>query len=60
MCLKPVAVDPEKVRQILLSDYSTGIIVASGVMRLAYSSTPFDLLEKLFDNIFQACQKAKA
>ncbi|MBC8553836.1 MAG: aminotransferase class I/II-fold pyridoxal phosphate-dependent enzyme [Candidatus Brocadiales bacterium] len=60
MCLKPVTVDPENVRQILLSDYSTGIIVASGVMRLAFSSTPFDLLEKLFDNIFQACQKAKA
>lgn len=60
MCLKPVAVDPEKVRQILLSDYSTGIIVASGVMRVAFSSTPFDLLEKLFDNIYQACRKAKA
>ncbi len=60
MCLKPITVDPEKVRQILLSDFSTGIIVASGVMRLAFSSTPFDLLEKLFDNIFQACQEAKA
>ncbi len=58
MCLKLKSTEPEKVRQILLSDYSTGVIAASGVIRVAFSATPYDLLEELFENIYQACLKA--
>jgi aspartate/methionine/tyrosine aminotransferase len=59
MCLKTISADPEKVRQLLLNEFSTGIIVANGVMRVAFSSTPYDLLETLFDNIYQATKKAE-
>ncbi len=58
MCLKTVTADPETVRQLLLNEYSTGIIVANGVIRVAFSSTPFPDLEKLFDNIYQATRQA--
>jgi aspartate/methionine/tyrosine aminotransferase len=59
MCLDLKGTDPETVRQVLLKDYSTGVIVAAGVMRLAFSSTPLGLLEELFENIFQAVKKVK-
>ncbi len=54
MCLETLDADAESVRQTLLSDYSTGIIVANGVVRVAFSSTPYDRLEQLFDNIYKA------
>ncbi len=58
MCVKLKQADPEKVRQILLSEFSTGVIAVSGVIRIAFSATPFDLLDDLFSNIYQACCKA--
>lgn len=58
MCIKTKDTDPERVRQILLKEYSTGVIVAGGVLRVAFSSTPFSLLEKLYNNIYEACRKA--
>jgi len=60
MCLKLVKADPERVRQKLLSDYSTGVIVMSGLIRLAFSATPQDKLKKLFDNVFQAARAVSA
>ncbi len=54
MCLKMLKADPEKVRQRLLSDFSTGVIVMSGLMRVAFSSTPTEKLEELFLNIYKA------
>ncbi|MCP4714011.1 MAG: aminotransferase class I/II-fold pyridoxal phosphate-dependent enzyme [Deltaproteobacteria bacterium] len=59
MCLDLKGSDPEAVRQVLLKDYSTGVIVAAGVMRLAFSATPLDLLDELFENIYHAAKKVK-
>jgi len=56
MCVKTKK-DSEQLRQILLSDYSTGLIAIPGMLRIAFSCTPFDKLEKLFDNVYQACKK---
>lgn len=54
MCIEP-KVDSEKLRQKLLTDYSTGTINFGGILRLAFSATPTDKLPKLFENIFKAC-----
>jgi len=59
MCLNIKGADPETVRQVLLNDFSTGVIAAAGVIRLAFSSTPLDLLEELFENIHRAVQKCR-
>jgi aspartate/methionine/tyrosine aminotransferase len=54
MCVRLKGADPEAVRQVLLKDYSTGLIAASGLLRVAFSSTPIDKLEQLFSNLYQA------
>lgn len=54
MCLRLGAADPEKVRQKLLADYSTGVIVMHGVIRLAFSAVPLQKLPLLFENLFRA------
>ncbi len=54
MCIKLKGVDSEALRQKLLTEYSTGIIAQGDVIRIAFSSTPIDSLETLFDNIYQA------
>ncbi len=59
MCIDIKGADPEAVRKVLLDDFSTGVIAASGVIRLAFSATPVDLLEELFENIHQAVQKSR-
>jgi aspartate/methionine/tyrosine aminotransferase len=59
MCIRMTEGDPEIVRQILLKDYSTGVIVLGDVMRIAFSATPYDMLEKLFENIYNAARDAR-
>lgn len=54
MCIKPKGVDAEKLRQELIAKYSTGTIMLSGLIRLAFSAVPTEKLEKLFANI-DAC-----
>ncbi|MCK9181673.1 MAG: aminotransferase class I/II-fold pyridoxal phosphate-dependent enzyme [Fibrobacteraceae bacterium] len=54
MCVKPRGVDAENVRKELLEHYSTGVIVLSGLLRLAFSAVPTDKLPKLFDNVYRA------
>ena len=54
MCVKPIGVDAEKVRKHLISMYSTGTIVLSGLIRLAFSTIPKAKLEKLFANVHAA------
>lgn len=54
MCVKPKGVDAEELRQKLIKDYSTGTIMLSGLIRLAFSAVPTDKLPKLFDNIYKA------
>jgi aspartate/methionine/tyrosine aminotransferase len=57
MCLTLKDKDPETIRQILLDEYSTGVIAAAGVLRLAFSAAPLDCLEELFANIYAACSQ---
>jgi aspartate/methionine/tyrosine aminotransferase len=57
MCLKMLTIDPEKLRQKLLNDYSSGVIVMNNLVRVAFSSTPLEKLPKLFDNIYKAARE---
>jgi len=54
MCVKPIGVDAEKVRRHLIAKYSTGTIVLSGLIRLAFSTIPKATLDKLFANVHSA------
>lgn len=57
MCVKPVSVKPEKLRKLLLEKYSTGVIVVSGLVRIAFSSVPLGKLDQLFANLHSAIQQ---
>jgi aspartate/methionine/tyrosine aminotransferase len=59
MCVKPIGVDPEALRKLLLSDYSTGVIMLSGLIRLAFSAVPLAQLDLLFVNLHGAIQKLR-
>ena len=59
MCVKPIGVDAEKVRKLLISKYSTGTIVLSGLIRLAFSTIPLAKLPRLFENVHAAIQELK-
>jgi aspartate/methionine/tyrosine aminotransferase len=58
MCVHLNNGNAESVRQILLAKYDTGIIAQGDVIRIAFSSTPFELLDKLLDNIYCAGKDA--
>ena len=51
MCVKPLGVDAEKVRRRLIEGYSTGTIVLSGLLRIAFATVPTAKLAKLFANV---------
>ncbi len=57
MCVRPIGVDNEVLRQELIANYSTGVIVLSGLIRLAFSAVPTDMIETLFGNLHSAIQK---
>ena len=57
MCLELKDLDAEKVRQRLLKDYNTGLIAMGKLLRVAFSSTPYPLLEELFENTYKACRE---
>lgn len=59
MCVKPIGVTAEAVRKELLANFDTGVIVLSGLIRLAFSSVPTDRIEKLFDNLHNAVQNLR-
>ena len=59
MCVKPIGVDAEKVRKQLIAKYSTGTIVLSGLIRLAFSTIPKAKLAKLFANVSAAISDLK-
>ena len=54
MCVKPVGVEAEKVRKHLIEKYSTGTIMLSGLLRLAFSTIPKAKLAKLFADVNSA------
>jgi aspartate/methionine/tyrosine aminotransferase len=60
MCVKPIGVNCEVLRKELIANYSTGVIVLVGLIRLAFSAVPIDLIERLFANIHAAVQKLRA
>ncbi|MCQ2055329.1 MAG: aminotransferase class I/II-fold pyridoxal phosphate-dependent enzyme [Fibrobacter sp.] len=60
MCVKPLGVDAEELRQTLIKDYSTGTIMLSGLIRVAFSAVPTEKLPKLFENIYNAVKKLQA
>jgi aspartate/methionine/tyrosine aminotransferase len=56
MCLKlKNNLDPEKVRQLLISKYSIGTIATSGLLRIAFSAVGKDALAEVFQGIADAC-----
>ena len=55
MCVRPVSADPEAIRRQLLDAYDTGVIATAGLIRIAFSSAPLDLLDDLFANLYAAC-----
>jgi aspartate/methionine/tyrosine aminotransferase len=59
MCIKPIGVAPESLRKELIANYSTGVIVLTGLIRLAFSAVPTDQLELLFTNLHAAIQKLR-
>ena len=60
MCVKPVGVDAERVRRQLIEKYSTGTIVLSGLIRLAFSTVPVAKLPMLFANVDAAIRDLRA
>jgi aspartate/methionine/tyrosine aminotransferase len=59
MCVKPKGVDAEAVRKHLIAKYSTGTIVLSGLIRLAFSTIPAKLLPDVFANVDAAVRDLK-
>jgi aspartate/methionine/tyrosine aminotransferase len=59
MCVKPIGVDNEALRKELIASYGTGVIVLSGLIRLAFSAVPIHLIEDLFANLHAAVQKLR-
>ncbi len=59
MCVKPIGVDNEELRKELIANYSTGVIVLSGLIRLAFSAVPTGLIGDLFANLHSAIQKLR-
>ena len=62
MCVRLKNVDIDKVWDILLKKYSTGVICYSekNLLRIAFSSTPLQKIEALFNNIYGACKDCAA
>jgi aspartate/methionine/tyrosine aminotransferase len=59
MCVKPIGVDSEELRKELIANYSTGVIVLSGLIRLAFSSVPIQYIDTLFANLHSAIRKLR-
>jgi aspartate/methionine/tyrosine aminotransferase len=59
MCVKLKGTSAEKVWDLLLSKYSTGVICYGemSLFRIAFASTPLGQIEKLFSNIYSACKE---
>ncbi|MFC2133853.1 aminotransferase class I/II-fold pyridoxal phosphate-dependent enzyme [Bacteroidota bacterium] len=54
------SLDAEEVRQVLLKDYSTGVIsMGKSLLRIAFSCVPKNKIRTLLDNIYEACQKQR-
>jgi len=60
MCVElKEGLDAEKVRQILLQKYSTGVITVGNLLRIAFSAVAEKNIPAVFENIYKACQDQK-
>ena len=59
MCVKPKGADAEAVSKQLIEKHSTGVIVLSGLIRLAFSTIPAKKLPQLFANVDAAVREVK-
>lgn len=58
LCLAPRdGIDAEAVRQLLLAEYSTGVVATNGLLRIAFSSVPKEDLKQLFAHVAEACSR---
>jgi aspartate/methionine/tyrosine aminotransferase len=60
MCVKVNGANPEAVRQECLKNHGLGVIVLSGLIRIAYSSVALNKIEELFERLHKAVQAVKA
>jgi aspartate/methionine/tyrosine aminotransferase len=60
MCVRPKGIDAESVRKHLIEKYSTGTIVLSGLIRLAFSTIPKCKLAGLFASVHSAINDLRA
>lgn len=60
MCVKPIGVDCEELRKELIANFSTGVIVLVGLIRLAFSAVPTHLIADLFTNLDAAIRKLRS
>ncbi len=57
MCISlKKGLNAEKLRQHLLENYSTGVIVFGNVIRIAFSAVPQNKIAELVENIYKACK----
>jgi aspartate/methionine/tyrosine aminotransferase len=58
MCVRIKNLNVDKVWEVLLNKYNTGVICYSeqNLLRIAFASTPKAQIEKLFNNIYSACK----
>ena len=57
MCVRLKNKGGEKIRQILLEEYGTGVIAIGNILRIAFSSINKDLIPEIFENIYKACKE---
>jgi len=57
MCIKLKNKDGEKIRQILLNKYNTGVIAIGNILRIAFSSIRKEAITEIFENIHKACKE---
>ncbi len=59
MCVRPLGGRGRGGQKTLLADFQTGVIVLSGLIRLAFSAVPIDKLDQLFANLHDAIKSLK-
>jgi len=57
MCIKLRDKDSERIRQVLLEKYDTGVIAIGDILRVAFSSIKKEQIAEVFENIYRACKE---
>lgn len=59
MCVRVKNGNAEEIRQVLLDKYNTGVIAQGDLLRIAFSSAPLEILDKLFENVYLAARETR-